>query len=773
MSLDLYPGEQVGLIGPSGSGKSTALDLLGLVLRPDRAERFIFQTRRGSVDLAALWAQGAQNRLADLRLREMGYVLQTGGLLPFLTVRENMALTLRALGESGFDESGPAASGPAASGPDESGPDESGFGRTDLAPSVLGESVPGRSAPDQSAPDLSVQADRVAELAQRLDITRLLDAYPSRLSIGERQRVAIGRALAARPSFLLADEPTAALDPERAKKALDLLLELVTASGATLLLVTHDESLLKRARLRPLETRISEDNGTVRAVIADKATRGTGRFASLAASLSATGTSLPAEPQSGLSMPHAHVSAEPDPAEQDPLVPVPATPSIPAACAPAAPSSAPASVPCAPSVSCVSLAASAGSNLRRVGQVLGLALRDMAHERLLSLCGVLTLASVLAPLLILFGVRHGVISAMQERLLQDPAILTVLPAGSGAYTRDWIEAFARRPELAFAIPRTRDIAATIQLVAQRESDSVFARASLEPTAPGDPLLERAKAAIPRVPQAGQPDEVVLSAPLAGKLGVGTGDALTGQLGRRRAGAGLESANLPLRVVAVLPLAAEDRDVAFVTLPFLEDAESFRDAIAVPARGFAGDPPPPDARRYAGFRAYAARLEDVETLRALLAAQGIETVTRARDISFVQQLSRSLTLVFALIALTAAAGFAASTASGVLAAVRRKDKQLGLLRLIGFPGFAIMGYPVAQALCTGLLGTLLAALLYAGVSLSIDHLFADQLQGAAVCRLEPSHFALALGLVLMLSALASVQAAVRAARIEPSEVLREI
>lgn len=228
--LDIREGDRIVLTGPSGCGKSTALDMLGMVLRPDSADRFLFQpntenhrgkgTDSGVNDIARIWQQGqqgGQDALAALRLRYMGYVLQTGGLLPFLNVYENMALTARLL-------------------------------------------------------DLPDTRPCVEALAERLGISRLLTSMPGRLSIGERQRVAIGRALASRPRVILADEPTAALDPFHARTVLDLLLTAVDEAGATLILVTHDTSVLRLAPFRHLCTRMaqtaeSETQTTVEAVI--------------------------------------------------------------------------------------------------------------------------------------------------------------------------------------------------------------------------------------------------------------------------------------------------------------------------------------------------------------------------------------------------------------------------------------------------------------------------------------------------------------------------
>ena len=97
----------------------------------------------------------------------------------------------------------------------------------------------------------------------------------------------------------------------------------------------------------------------------------------------------------------------------------------------------------------------------RFSIICGMALRDYWHERALSLCAVLALATVLAPLLILFGVRNGVISNLQERLLQDPRNLEIVPVGSGNTARPSSKSCGKRPDVGYVVPQTRAIAATI------------------------------------------------------------------------------------------------------------------------------------------------------------------------------------------------------------------------------------------------------------------------------------------------------------------------
>ncbi len=190
------PGEAIAVTGPSGSGKSTLLDLLALALKPDVAACFAL----AGTDVAALWRRDAADALAGLRARRLGYVLQQGGLLPFLSVGENIALPQR----------------------------------------LAGRPDPGR----------------IAALSRRLEIADQLAKKPAALSVGQRQRAAIARALAHRPAIVLADEPTASVHPEMADTILGLLVASARESGAALVLATHDAARAEAAgfTLLPLVT---------------------------------------------------------------------------------------------------------------------------------------------------------------------------------------------------------------------------------------------------------------------------------------------------------------------------------------------------------------------------------------------------------------------------------------------------------------------------------------------------------------------------------------
>lgn len=412
-------------------------------------------------------------------------------------------------------------------------------------------------------------------------------------------------------------------------------------------------------------------------------------------------------------------------------------------------------------------------------QILRLSWRDYAHEKLLSACAILGLAAVLTPLLVLYGVKFGVMQTLTDRLRSEPRTLEISPVVSGRFSMKYLDELAAHPDVAFVLPRTRSIAATMDLVSNQGSERATLLVSLEPTAEGDPLFQRYGAASPVMPV--HPDKkaigISLSATAAEKLHVSTGDTITGRVERRYSGQ-LQSVRVTLHVVSVLPLAAQQKDVAFIPLPLLEATEDYRDGRAVPeldtSQGWTGEARPQEPRLYPGFRLYAKNLDAVMRLRQGFAQQKLDVYTHAEEIEQINSLAHALNLVFALICAATAAGFLASTTSSTLASVKRKERTLGLLSLAGFTTGELMLLPLVQSLLTALVGTALASGLYALSALAINHLFSASLTGMEqVCRLLPQHFLLAFAAVAGLALAAALGPALRAARIEPSEVIREV
>ena len=184
--LQVYPGQVVGLLGPSGSGKTTLLNVIGCIVEPSSG----WMRLDDEVVYDNRWLRSDLRRL---RLEKIGFIFQSHNLLPFLDSTDNVAVVL----------------------------DLAGF-------------------------DAAAARGRAVELLDYLEVGRRKHAFPANLSGGEAQRVAIARALANRPRIILADEPTAALDSQRAAIVMDLLRKVAVEQKAAILAVTHDEKIFDR-----------------------------------------------------------------------------------------------------------------------------------------------------------------------------------------------------------------------------------------------------------------------------------------------------------------------------------------------------------------------------------------------------------------------------------------------------------------------------------------------------------------------------------------------
>ena len=186
IDLSVAAGEVVGLRGPSGSGKSTLLNLVACILEPDAGRLRL----AGELVWDGRWTRGD---LRAFRRRNIGFIFQFHNLLPFLDAIDNVALAMTLNGVA-----------------------------------------------------LPTARSRARELLDHLQVGARARAMPAMLSGGEAQRVAIARALANGPRIILADEPTAALDTERAQVVMDLLRRVAREQQAAVVVVTHDDKIFDR-----------------------------------------------------------------------------------------------------------------------------------------------------------------------------------------------------------------------------------------------------------------------------------------------------------------------------------------------------------------------------------------------------------------------------------------------------------------------------------------------------------------------------------------------
>lgn len=211
-----------------------------------------------------------------------------------------------------------------------------------------------------------------------------------------------------------------------------------------------------------------------------------------------------------------------------------------------------------------------------------LAFKDVVHDWLLSLCLVLAISAIIAPLLILFGLKFGAVETMRSRLVQDPKNREIRPLTTRSFSREWFDELrAHRAEIAFVAPMTRQISASV--MATNVAGDLREPLSLMVTAPGDPLLLENSGVVP------EPGECVLTEAAAKALNVAVGDQLT--LGAQRIIQGrYENGTFPVRIAAVLDERASSLRAAYVRLVVVEAVEDYKDGRAVPAYGWQGELP---------------------------------------------------------------------------------------------------------------------------------------------------------------------------------------
>lgn len=190
LNISVDKGEFVSVMGPSGSGKSTLLNIIGCLDTPTKGELFLDGHKTSSM---------SQNVLTKIRAECIGFIFQTFNLLPALTVRDNVEFPMQNLSKA-------------------------------------------------KRINKHAKIKNVEDALDRVGLSNRLDYLPSKLSGGEKQRVAIARSMINHPKFILADEPTGNLDTEATKNIIELLHE-INNEGTTIIMVTHDKDATKNTRL--------------------------------------------------------------------------------------------------------------------------------------------------------------------------------------------------------------------------------------------------------------------------------------------------------------------------------------------------------------------------------------------------------------------------------------------------------------------------------------------------------------------------------------------
>ena len=385
-----------------------------------------------------------------------------------------------------------------------------------------------------------------------------------------------------------------------------------------------------------------------------------------------------------------------------------------------------------------------------------LALADMRHDAGLFAGVALTVTAVLAPLLLLLGLKTGVIEHLVGGLRADPQVREIVLRGHMPLPPEWFETMRARPDVAFVAPRMRQLAQPVD-IGPAANPIRGTNADFVVSAPGDPLLGRAAQEI----GAGS---IVISQRLAQLSGFRPGDEVA-VWAIRRASTGNQRIDARARIAAIAPATATQNAVVYGPLAMAAALEAFqeRDTAQAPAQ----------AHIFPSFRLYARDITDVATLERDLLAQGMEIRTEVGRIGWTLSIDRNLTTLFAVFTACGAAGVAVTLAVSLWGNVARKRRALSLLRLLGLPARALVVFPLVQGGLIALIGSALAA----GTALAVGGMInaaygTAYLEGSKLCVIAPSHILFAFAGALVLALLASLVAVRPVLRIAPSEGMRE-
>lgn len=395
--------------------------------------------------------------------------------------------------------------------------------------------------------------------------------------------------------------------------------------------------------------------------------------------------------------------------------------------------------------------------------ILRLALCDLKHDRLMSLCATAAMAAVVAPLLLLFSLRYGILTSLENDLRSNPLNLEMRMLSGYNLESDFFQEMRADPDVGFVVEMTRSLSVTADLGGKgRAVQSV----ETIPTAAGDPLLK-----LSNIQDMRDPLEIALSASLAEDLKVTAGDPVKVAVSRTVNGERQRSAvNFKLAGIVRSDLLSGKK--MLMPLKSVIAMEDWRDGYE-PEIFADGSNPNATRTSFARARIYASSLEGVERLSKKL-RQHYSISDKLQDIENLRAITRVLDFIFITVAAVTIAGGIAALGGLIMAGASRRERSFALLRLGGMSSGEVILMTLVENVLLGLAAFVVSALLtLSGAAVFNLHFSGTLSQDAVVALLTPWHLAAACVLTLgACAALAYLTARTELARHDPAQALRE-
>ncbi|HIV55348.1 MAG TPA: FtsX-like permease family protein [Candidatus Anaerobiospirillum stercoravium] len=378
-----------------------------------------------------------------------------------------------------------------------------------------------------------------------------------------------------------------------------------------------------------------------------------------------------------------------------------------------------------------------------------LAVRHLLFERMMTICQIAALACLMAPLLLLFSLRFGILQELQNQLLNDPKVLALTLDTSYRLDATFFKQLEQRPEVGFLVPQITALNALIDL----KFPGTVARVSVLPTKVGDPVVLRS--GIPYEQELAH-DEVLVSYDLAQVRELSPGDSVTMVVSRIQNGK-RESVRTQLKIKGIVSERFVGDDSLLLNLDMVNAIDDYRNGFN-PVLLSDGSNVNTHPRLYAKFRLYAKDLEQVIPLYYYLVDQHLNVSSKVREIENVKALAHVLNFIFGVIASVSLIGGALALTGLVLSALRASKRNFVLLRLMGQGQKGIYSVVLVEGMIISALGFILSLVLYSLGAGIFNTYFGTTLGGSMISQLTVGHIALFFAATVLLVMVISLSCA---------------
>lgn len=396
-----------------------------------------------------------------------------------------------------------------------------------------------------------------------------------------------------------------------------------------------------------------------------------------------------------------------------------------------------------------------------------LAYRELTWDRIMSICQVAAIASIIAPLLLLFSLRYGILEELRENLMNDPKVLSLTLDTSYRLDSAFFNKLKSNPNVGYIIPEVTALNALVDI----KFPGGVKRAEVIPTSPGDPVVLGSDIAYSSDSDALADHETFINESFALQRNLKPGDTITAVISRTREGM-RQSARIELTVKGIIKQRFVDKDSIMVNLDVVNAIDDYRNGYD-PALLTDGNYVREKDRIYAKFRLYARDLAAVTPLYYSLVERHLNVTSKIREIENVNAISRVLNFVFGVVALVSVTGGAIALGGLIFSSLKSRRRNLVLLRLMGQTRSDIYLLATIEAVIISLVGFVLAYFLYSIGSGIFNDYFHNLMMGPVISRLTVLHIVSFLGATVgIASAIALLSTHYVFLKVQIADILRE-